>query len=109
MDQTIQPGQPVIVWRDLFNKDNFTVATYQRFNNGHWAGGVMWKHACRIADLVELSDSEESISVPSEASTAKSLYTDAWVKAYATSGDEKVADAALVAFKTREANGDFDK
>lgn len=106
-DQSIAQGKPVIVWREVFTPEQYFVADYQRYQGGgHWAGGVFWKHAAPISEVVEIVG---GVPAPVPVTPDNSFYGEVWVKAYATSGDAAVADAALSDYKTREANGDFKK
>lgn len=107
-DQGILKGATVAVWNFNFNPLNLIAAQYDKFDTSsgyHYATGTAWVHACPIQDLVEVTGD----SVPTPVSSVSDRYSDVWVKAYATAGDEKVADDALAAFKVRETKGDFDK
>lgn len=105
-DQGIKEGELVLVWSGQLFENSLNIRKYQKFDVLHYAGGMAWNNACRISDLVELESGEVS---PDPEKVKNAYYGDVWVRAYATGGDEKVADDALSKYKVREAKGDFSK
>lgn len=109
-DQGIKNGATVAVWGLVFNSININVCRYDRYEQEkelHVASGILWQHACPIEDLVEIA--ADGNPVPEAPGEVVERYGDVWAKAYIASGDAKIADDTLAAYKAKEAKGDFDK